>query len=294
MNSRLFAHVNGLASPTHIETAAVSLTSPKTAALCFDKVWGGLDSAIPREIGFWSSTNSEQQFLRYIEQWLEADIAPVDQLLPRLENTVNFKFRSSHDYADNQCRSIAEAVSSSTNCNVVPVFQDDHAFDAAFEPGDRTAIVAILANVPVPVENGLDWQQVREIRADRTMLAHFRRLSHWLDSEMVNKPSFFIADEIAIRLENYKQALHKHGIQSALGVLSSALDSKVLVSGSAAIASLNYVGQSEWALTAGAAIVVGRVAVSIAQRLLDYRAVRIETLPEIAFLAQVQRRIETG
>jgi hypothetical protein len=94
-------------------------------------------------------------------------------------------------------------------------------------------------------------------------------------------------DEIAIRLDNYNDALRKHGVKTILGTLATALDAKVLIGGAAAVASLSYASDHIAAMVAGGAIVVGNAAVHLARALLDIQDVRDATNPEIAFVAEV-------
>jgi hypothetical protein len=45
---------------------------------------------------------------------------------------------------------------------------------------------------------------------------------------MVSKPTSYISDEIACRLDRYEWALKKHGIQTVTGTIATTLDSKFL------------------------------------------------------------------
>jgi hypothetical protein len=295
VSSAPFRHIERLTIPARQETAAVTLGAPKTAALCFDRVWGALDPGMPSSIGFWAKTPPEERLLSWLAKQLEGQEGPAKHLRDHPDHELSIRLSSPtstlvEDPVVTLSRGIAQAITAKLAMSIVPVFDSRADRDAEFKAGDRAAIVAILQDVPVPVERELDWQQIEHFRNDREMCAAFRRFSHWLDKEMAGKSQSFIADELSIRLEHYREALRKHGIATALGVLSTTLDSKVLLGGSATVASLSYAGEPSWALAAGAAIVVGRAAVSIAQALLDIRIARKETSPEVAFVAEVARR----
>src|SRR3954464_1295541 len=49
-----------LAAPPEVnQTAAIAFHNPKTAALCFDRIWAGAKADIPGEIGFRTSCSGE-------------------------------------------------------------------------------------------------------------------------------------------------------------------------------------------------------------------------------------------
>jgi len=138
-----------------------------------------------------------------------------------------------------------------------------------------------------PIEAALTWEQVLDFRKDKTSRDKLRRFVHWLDKDMAGRSAAFIADEITCRLEDYRAALRKHGIAAALGTLSSVVDSKVLIGGAAAVASLSYATDPRWALLGGSAVLLANCAVHVGRVLLDVRSVH-ENAKEIAFVAALQ------
>src|ERR1051326_942273 len=70
----LVQHVDQLTPPSLSDSAAVALKNPKTAALAFDRVWGGLDSTMPTSTGFWVGTTiHEPAFLATVATQLTRD-----------------------------------------------------------------------------------------------------------------------------------------------------------------------------------------------------------------------------
>jgi hypothetical protein len=79
----------------------------------------------------------------------------------------------------------------------------------------------------------------------------------------------------------------------ALGSLSSLVDSRAILGGAAAVASLSYAGEAPWALAAGGAIVIANCAIHVARVLLDVREVH-DAAKEIAFVAALQDASRTA
>ena len=106
---------------------------------------------------------------------------------------------------------------------------------------------------------------------------------------MVGKSETFIQDEIAERLEDYEFALRKHGIKTVLGAMSEALDGKYLIGTSAITSSAAFVGHPIVGLAAGASLIVGKVALTIANALLSFKEVERGTNSEISWVYEVKQ-----
>jgi hypothetical protein len=61
------ARLAEVALPTRSESAAVALPTPKTAALVYDRVWGGLRYDMPGDIAFHGNSDSELEFLAFAQ-----------------------------------------------------------------------------------------------------------------------------------------------------------------------------------------------------------------------------------
>lgn len=245
------------------ETSAVTLTMPKTAALCYDRVWAGVRYDIPDDIGFRGIT-SEEMYFRLQAIVLDAlstsrsDTNPA--LSPHTQLVIADILRavspgesdlSLSKATQHITRAIAECVASQYDVSAVPLYESRAARESEYRSGDRSVLVATLSNVALVDENAITWEQVSELRRDAGMLRKFRRLAHWLDAEMVGKSLTFVQDEIAIRLDDYEAAIKKHGLMTTVGTLEAVLDSKALIGGSAAVASLSYAADLKWALLGG-------------------------------------------
>lgn len=159
-----------------------------------------------------------------------------------------------------------------------------------YRAGAYDVVLAALQNVPIPDERELSWEQILDMKQDRQSQIKLRRLKHWLDAEMIGRTPQYIADEIAIRLHDYQNALRKHGVATILGSLQTAIDAKVVTGGALAVASLSFATSPTAALVAGGGIVVGSAALHIARAVLDVDEKRDATHPEIAFVAEIEKR----
>ena len=90
---------------------------------------------------------------------------------------------------------------------------------------------ASLLNIPIAIESRLSWLQVLEFRKDTGNRKKYLRLKHWL-SDSLNATSLNHAQElIELRIEDYKLALKKHGIEVAHGVSSAIISPKAIFPG---------------------------------------------------------------
>lgn len=120
-----------------------------------------------------------------------------------------------------------------------------------------------------------------QFRDDEDSQGKYKRFTHWLDKNMVGKSQSFIEDEISIRLENYEQALKKHGIKTILGTIQEALDGKYLLSAGA----LTLAGHP----ALGAGLIIGKILVKLAQTKLDFDDVERGPNSEISWVYEAKK-----
>jgi len=282
------------AIPGPKDAVAVSIRSPKTAALVYDRVWTGVDDGIPESVAVHMGTAAElrvrcMEVVNHFTEAIATNLKPNDLANPRINTTTNEMRHHAHVVQPPVLsRFIVEALATK-DVTATPIYSAQSDRDKEFKSGSRDAIVGILSGIPLPIEDQLSWAQVMELRADHRNRTKLRRFTHWLDKEMVGRSEAFIQDEIGVRLEDYKGALSVHGIKTLLGALSATLDSKILVGGAATLGSVSYAAGSGPGMVAATAILVGNAAVTLAKTLLDIRETRMKTNPEIAFVAELER-----
>ena len=289
------ARLANIELPASSESAAVAIATPKTAALVYDRVWGGLRYDIPRDVGFHGSSDSELELLAFAQifNFLKELSEDEDPTVRENAGAMRREFarRWQDLYGSNPLheasRLLADGISASHGVSVTSVYASTAALDREYRPGDHEVIVATLSALDIPIEAALTWDQVIEFRSDGSSRNKLRRFVHWLDKDMSGRPAAFIADEVSGRLEDYRAALRKHGISVALGSLTSIVDSRAVVGGAAAVASLSYAADPRWALLAGGAIMIANGALHLARALLDLRGVH-DGAKEIAFVAALE------
>jgi hypothetical protein len=285
------------------ETAAIAPTNPKTAALCFDRIWMGFNTEVPKTIGFRGATPLEIQLLTLFTIGLNirqiGDV--VQSMLINMQAFALFWEKIGAKPGDERrtrevfTRGLADELFVHRGVTATPSYDSERERNLVYQPGSYDVIVASITHVPVVDENTLSWEQVVELRSDKESRKRFRRFVHWFDKELVGRPVSFISDEINERLEAYRSAVKKHGVSTTLGTLSSILDSKLFIGGSVAGISIAAFTNSLETLMAMSGLAVAGAAVHVAKTLVDRGAVKNETHPEIAFVVEAQDRVgKTG
>lgn len=292
--------------PESNELAACTF-APKTAALCFDRVWEILPNIFPEEIGFNGGTAAELQVAGYAKLlagvqegkdmggWTQEEDS-YEGLLDRIALGLhpfiypNQPFDPSlTDFFPRITRAICTLLAKERQLSVTPLFDSTSGVNTAYQPGDRAALIATLSNISVVDEEKLTWEQVHEFRADSRSKSDLRRLMHWLDATMVGRSRQFIEDEIAVRLDRYNRAVSKHGLQIVVGSLKSVLDSRFLAAGGISAVAVNSIAGISAAAATTFALAVGRASVTVSQALLDLKDKREEAAGEIAFVIEASR-----
>lgn len=247
------------------ESTAVALWTPKTAALCFDRVWGDPRSNIPKEVGFFVPTPSWCRQLRLADTAIEMGLNDLYNFIDHFihlttffdltnppssqskssisqnesalfssvgqnqrgenQNTINIGYLIISSYV----RRICDELVKFSKIPAVAIYETIEQRDAAFAKGPREVLITTLENLRIVDEKKLDWEQVLEFRKDNQALKNYRRLLHWLEADMLARSQSFVEDEIAIRLERYESTLNKHGLKTKIGLAQAALDNQSLI-----------------------------------------------------------------
>jgi hypothetical protein len=259
--------------PRADETVAVTLDTPRTAALFFDRIWQppAIKDFVPQqlqELIVFGATDTEIWSLvgtlamgpplhldwQKMETIFGAD-TPVAELWARRGTPT--------------ARIYSEVLTQERGIRAVPIYESMGNWERDYRPGSSEVIVAALHGLGIISESDLDWAQVLEFRNDISAKTKLRRLRHWVDSTMLDKPLSYVRDELAIRLDDYEWALKKHGIKTVTGTVAELLDPKFLAGVAASSAGLALAGADFWAAVGAAGALVGRVALSVTTRLVD-------------------------
>lgn len=232
------------------ESLAITEKQPKAAALAFDRVYRipVLNEPVPEEIGFFGATDTE----------IQAFMVP----LVLLALGPNFEIRpvegTPPDDPIDSLRWLASEVGPAVHCEPTPLYPSQDLMNADFPKGARQVLAAAISNIALADESALEWAQVMEFRRDKAARQKYRRLVRWLDTELQAKDPSQVVSHMEQRLEDYEWALKKHGITTAIGVLSCLIDPKFLGTSAAAVAAVTAGAGGIWGALAGTTLAIGR------------------------------------
>ena len=186
-------------------------------------------------------------------------------------------------------RDIAKAFSTRYQIPVVTIYESRSNQKIVYSNGDRRVVVTTLENIGIVDERVLSWEQVLEFRKDQENREKYKRFLHWLDKEMVGKSQAFVEDEISIRLEDYEQALKKHGIKTVIGTIEEALDGKYLFGASGIAGSLTLAGHPVLGMLAAGLLIGGKIGVKLIQTKLDFDEVERGHNSEISWVYETKK-----
>jgi len=185
--------------------------------------------------------------------------------------------------------SIAESYSE-RGINVVPIYESEIMFDSEFGSGSELAYSALLNNLPLVQESGISWDQVLEFRKDKDAVWKYRSLRLWfrdgLQAKSIQEANDIIEDKIA----KYEFAIRKHGLRTITGSLSSIIDSKYVAGLAMGSGVAALIGGPIWSLIAGGSLAIGKIAVEIADRLIDLSDIKRGLNSEIAIVYEAKRQ----
>lgn len=305
--------------PARGETVVLS-QKPKTAALCFDRVWAPSEKIVPNPIRCWCGTtaeygmimNSASIYQKWLEQKKEQKVEMGektneigDDFKRRLyecvarhakETSYELEYMGSVDLEKNldkcfaeQFRSTAVAFSRTYTTAMVPMYNSSAERDKAYYKGDRAAILSSLSNLQIVDENCLTWDQVLDFRSDKENKRKYKRLLHWFDKEMVGKSIGFAEEEISQKLEDYERALKKHGIRTVVGSIEEVLDGKYLLGASGIGGGFALAGQPVLGMLAAGLFIGGKVAVKLIQTKFDFEDAERGPNSEISWVYETKK-----
>jgi hypothetical protein len=275
--------------PRKGESAAITL-KVKTAALCYERIWSTSNDVVPESIRCWGGSPAELDGRGLAADWnIKTKRAPIVAMCGPEEKKLQLIKASTDRGLGLILREIARSFSAKHGVAVIPIY--DLATDRAiaYHEGKHEMVVSMLSNLEIVDERNLMWEQVLEFRADEENRQKYKRFLHWLDKEMIGKSRDFVEDEIAIRLEDYEQALKKHGIKTIVGTIEEALDGKYLLGASGVAGSLTLAGYPTLGVLAEGFLIGGKIVVKMVQTKLDFDDVERGPNSEISWVYEVKK-----
>jgi len=266
------------------ENAIMTLTKPRTAALLADRVWTLASDADPN-IAFGWELPMEVRFralVAIIHLFERAPTAPASRPTPP---------QDIETFCADLERDLARGFQDAPGAPVAPLYSSAARRDAQYHSGNQAALVSIVENLRIVDEEQLTWPQIADFRRDEEARTAYRRFIHWLDTDMIDKPVEYVADEVAQRLERHEWALRKHGIKTVIGSLSSTINPKSLVAASTAGLAVSLIaGMPIWSLLTAGGLLIGRAALSMATAVVERRDIEMAHR-EVAYVQQIKTRL---
>jgi hypothetical protein len=301
------------------ESAAIAAGLEKTAALFFDRVWAPGPFVIPLDdVRFSGTSKSELELCGRVFSTVEevtgrpiqfnADGHPFNTNFPlnghqlrdlfvRTVREPNCGFKLTVDEKPTEKPTviiepysslsalIASSIAQSSGVKATLVFASEALRDRNYKPGDLGAVIAVLTELELPLEDRLEWEQIGELRTDKNACNSIRQLRHWLDKDMVGKGTNYIADHIAISIDNYRSAIRKHGIVTGLSALSgtfSAIGVPTL---------LDHLAAQPWYMLLAEGLAIGGgITAKVFQQ---YLTKRLEMPDEISLVCELQKKMNS-
>lgn len=271
--------------PQSGESLAISLLTPKIAALAHDRVLQlyPLAFGMPKEIVAYCGTLFEEFF--YYGSLL-THIAERRKVLPPPPLMEDHDIQLRAGFA---LRSISSEIYNTFGLNSTIYYDTRADYTADYPSGPQQVLTTALENIAMVEESSLSWEQVLEFRQDIESRAKYRRLVRWIDNELKTKSPSEILDIIAIRLDDYQWGLKKHGVKTVLGSLSCVLDPKFLASAAAVVGASTLAGGELWAALSTTTLTVGRAALSFGKSYIDSLDERRKDNYEVAYIHDIKK-----
>ena len=158
-----------------------------------------------------------------------------------------------------------------------------------FSEGQVAAYQGALNNLPI-VRADIGWDEVTSFRQDPVSVRKYRDLRLWLADGLKSSSEQHATDLIAQRIEDYRWAIKKHGLQTVTGALTNLWDWKQSITLAASVGAAATIGSAAIAaLVAGLSITSG-VGAFFAQRKLSKLDVEHGPGREVAVLVDIQDR----
>ncbi len=286
--------------PVERDSIALSIASPKTAALAFDKVYRVpyLDDPIPEEIGFYCATNGEISLLGTVLIRAMAYEALGD---PFSELSTPAKPIEKHEITLNPgepeivlvaLRVLGSAVAEKIQRVPTILYPGPNDCQRDFPTGKYEVLTASISNIALVDEANLNWSQILEFRKDPDARNKYRRFVRWVDAELKDKTPEEVEDLIAIRLDDYEWAVRKHGMKNKLGTLSTILEPKFLSTVSVTLAASAFAGAGIWTALVGGALVAGKALLHFGTTFVDSLDEQRKTNYEVAYVYDIKSRLK--
>ena len=150
-----------------------------------------------------------------------------------------------------------------------------------------------VSNIVVPDSSRIMWEQIIELRNDKSAIDRLRRLRVFAATAYEGKSQSFIEDDFLVRLRDYEETLKSWDLKTAIGVLSTTLKSQSTISsGILALTLATYGFSTATAITQAVALPLGHAAIEVA-KLIVAKNSKQDCHP-LGYVTSVQKLVTPG
>lgn len=285
---------------------ATGLIKPKTVSLFFDKIY--LPEDYVRFANYYELENYKeiwnvpQEVLLDVEGYCDGILSScfannLNRSLyyhakKNMENNLSLleigsieSKRCQTFYRNMGLKNITERLKKELHIDIVPIYLEENTFDFEYNFSEiaenpNPMCVICLDGIPQILEEKLDWEQVIEIRNDKKSIKKLKKLKNWCTIELFGKSRDEVNATLEEALDDYKQALKKHGILTFSGGISTVFSISETI--------LSIINEN-WNLRAGATLsIASGLTVFAINQYLEFQDNRNKP---IAYIADVYKHI---
>ncbi|MGB5820468.1 MAG: hypothetical protein WBG90_13370 [Saonia sp.] len=154
------------------------------------------------------------------------------------------------------------------------------------------AIDFLLDNVSLIDKDNLDWEQVIEFRKDVSSIRKVRMIRYFVLEFFKNHPKEQVADIIEMQLEDYENAIKKHGILTRTGLLKQLIDSKNLSSLAIGGGIPTVLGNEMLGLATAGIIAIGNAAIYLKEKQIERKNLLLANHDtEISMIYEIKKQL---
>lgn len=236
------------------ENIATGIVKPKTTALFFDKLWipegyenYDINCNIPKEIRFRINKPSmeiEDKLTIKTDSFLSSPLPFIERDIyefGKIKGLENFKEYKGKRFFSSKSRNkglskVVFTFKKYFNIDITPIYLSPTQFDIDFKEkktrinnNENPVVIICTEQIPSILEEKLEWEQVLEFRCDKKAVEKLIRFRNWVNIELLDCKKEVILSKFELALDEYKNALKKHGIETIAGGFSTVLTSSAMI-----------------------------------------------------------------
>lgn len=154
-----------------------------------------------------------------------------------------------------------------------PVFLSEKTYTGYWLDGSEAHVQLNIINMPLIDSTKLSWEHITEIRKDSSFQEKIRRFRLLFASEYQDKDPNFVVDSLHQRIDDYKTACKRHGIDLIVGTLNQMVSSKSTLGAAGLVIIGALTGDptiNNWSVVAGAVLEFSGLAIYVVEKRIEF------------------------